>query len=87
MVTKYKIPCSCCGKLVERFVFCSGACKVKGHRERQIGKEVVEELPREMSSPVVTKDAVAIGDKVFALEPTKKPGYHYSAVLNGYVKD
>lgn len=28
--------CSCCGKELDRLVFCSGACKVKYHRKKPI---------------------------------------------------
>lgn len=46
MVTKHKIPCSVCGKPVERFVFCSGACKVAGSRARTKKNIVVSMLPK-----------------------------------------
>ena len=45
MITKHNIPCSTCGKVVERYVFCSGACRVKGHRERSNTDPVVTIAP------------------------------------------
>jgi len=91
MVTKYSIPCSSCGKIVERYVFCSGACKVKGHRERQTGKEIAKTI-----EPFFPKVALNLMEKnnirkaVEHLEQfsdIKKEGYHYSQMLGKYVKD
>ena len=60
MVTKYNIPCSSCGKIVERYIFCSGACKVKGHRERKFGTaKPIERL----ISPEIIEKAVEMANK------------------------
>ena len=72
MVTKWNIPCSVCGKTVSRYIFCSGACKVEGHRARQ-RKNVQEE-----TLPMVTEELPAV--KVATEE--KKGHYKFSPTLN-----
>jgi len=55
MVTLHIIPCSSCGKEVERYIYCSGACKVRGKREKDKGdsKRVkLDETPKEETSEV-----------------------------------
>ena len=93
MVTKYKIPCSYCGTIVERYVFCSGACKVHGHRERKeklfksvtINGEKIE--INKVGASVKIVEGVPVVDEESGISDHKRPGYHFSAVLNGYVKD
>lgn len=34
MTKIYRIPCSTCGKVLERKVFCSGACRTKAYRDK-----------------------------------------------------
>jgi len=92
MVTLHKIPCSYCGKIVERYVYCSGACKVHGHRERKGGRlSVTVEPSVKQDAPKVVKSETTVSVKSSSSEPMfsdkKKEGYHYSEMLGKYVKD
>ena len=83
MITKYKIPCSTCGKLVERYVFCSGACRVKGHRGRttyDTSVSIDQAKPEEIVKPITNEEQPQFSDK-------PKTGYHLVAYLGKYVKD
>lgn len=87
MVTKYRIPCSCCGKIVERYVYCSGACKVKGFRDRKNKEGSLEEMSPDhfkLETEPITVTSISEQSK---FSDKKKVGYHYSDVFNTYVKD
>ncbi|OFW53998.1 MAG: hypothetical protein A2163_07965 [Actinobacteria bacterium RBG_13_35_12] len=51
MLTIYQIPCSCgCGNIIERSIFQSGACQVKGHRDKT--KRKIQIFKVESGEPV-----------------------------------
>ena len=58
MVTEYliRIPCSKCGKIIEKKVktYCSGACKVAAYRDKEVSSKEYD-VDYEMKSPTVTQ--------------------------------
>lgn len=88
MVTTYtiEVPCSYCGKIrqVKLKGYCSGSCKVKAFRDKGnfIEKEFSVKTEVKVERPVF--DEVGA---VTTFSDKKKPGYHFNAVVNGYVKD
>lgn len=103
MVTKYQIPCSSCGKIVERYIFCSGACKVKGSRERKTNKEITKKLepnviPETPHLVTIKKkdidgemdlkvDLKGVSPVEETISDVPKEGYHFVSYLGKYVKD
>jgi hypothetical protein len=88
MVTKYQIPCSCCGKIVERYVFCSGACKVKGHREKKAGGQTDHVITESVRSGTLMEKSDVGAEPTTGPEFSDKPlpGYKFIPPLNVYVK-
>lgn len=86
MVTKYNIPCSCCGKIVERYIFCSGACKVKGSRERKSNKEITKNLEPDTKSNILPDVPPTISSNSPQFSDVELPGYKFSSMIGKYVK-
>jgi len=66
MLTLYSIPCSCgCNEIIQRAVYATKSCQVKGHREKlknkiqvfQVGEGIpVEKKERKIKPPIQTID-------------------------------
>ena len=51
MITEYELPCSSCGKLLKRRVFCSGKCRTRASRDKEVKAVVVDSKATEVSQP------------------------------------
>mgnify|MGYP001600512984 FL=1 len=60
MVTQYIIPCSACGKEQKRKIYCCGACRVRGHRDKDIKELVVNSSSQETRKAVATNKPKAV---------------------------
>jgi hypothetical protein len=87
MITQYKIPCSTCGKVVERYIFCSGACRVTGHRNRKNPKDTHVQEIDPLIEPVIETVFDKINSEIPQFSDRKLPGYHFVQSVNRYVKD
>lgn len=87
-----KVPCSLCGKIREVKLkgYCSGSCKVKAFRLKEpvVEQEYSLHIPSQiLQRKVPTKgpEEVEIVEK--RVSDTKRQGYHFSSMLNTWVKD